>query len=118
MFRYFFFATIPLLLLIGIHMYKYFTEKELECKHCEEQGIDSKYEMILLAAYRAKKVRKLPPNERVLPAEEYKEPSTGVIAMREIESGQIDLQALKEECIQSRCKVTESDTEQDEVEEN
>ena len=21
-------------------MYKYFTEKELECKHCEEQGID------------------------------------------------------------------------------
>jgi DNA-directed RNA polymerase omega subunit len=87
-------------------------------KVCEEQGIDSKYEMILLAAYRAKKVRKLPLNERVLPAEEYKEPSTGVIAMREIESGQIDLQALKEECIKSKCKVTESDPEQDEVEEN
>lgn len=39
MIRYFF-ATIPLLLLIGIHMYKYFTDKELECKHCEADGID------------------------------------------------------------------------------
>ena len=80
----------------------------------QEQGIDSKYEMIMLAAYRAKKLKKMPIKERVLPDEEYNDPSSGVIAMREIESGQIDLQSLKEEAIKSRCQVSEQDLDIDE----
>lgn len=79
-------------------------------KECEAQGITSKYEMILLAAYRGKKLRSLPNDKKVLPAEEYQTRGTSpaVTVLREIESGLLDIQSLKQDYIQSYSTVKET----------
>lgn len=69
-------------------------------KVCNKQGI-SKYEMILLAAHRGKNIKKIPTKDHVLPAEEYNNISVGVTALREIETGNLDLLELKENFIKS-----------------
>ena len=79
-------------------------------KECEAQGISSRYEMILLAAHRAKKLPSLPNDKKVLPAEEYqlRGASPAVTVLREIESGLLDVQSVKQEYIQSYSTVTET----------
>jgi DNA-directed RNA polymerase subunit K/omega len=91
-------------------------------KACQEQDIDSRYEMILLAAYRAKKLRSLPNDKKVLPAEEYitRGTSPAVTVLREIESGNLDVQELKDEYIKSFTSLNENTdlVEEEETENN
>lgn len=78
-------------------------------KECLNQNIDSRYEMILLAAHRARNLNKLPKDKLVLPAEEYNQRGTSnaVTVLREIESGKLNLYELKEQYIDTFKKVTE-----------
>lgn len=84
-------------------------------KISESQGIDSTFETILLASGRAKKLKKLSQDKKVLPAEDYESGSLAVSALREIESGHLDLGQEKDDFIQSLCKVklpSEEDSEE------
>lgn len=78
-------------------------------KECLKQNIDSRYEMILLAAHRARNLNKLSKDKLVLPAEEYYQRGTSnaVTVLREMESGNLDLNELKEQYINTFKKVTE-----------
>lgn len=64
---------------------------------CREQGIDSRYEMILLAAHRGRNMHKVSKDKQVLPAEEYNNVSVSVTALREFETGKLDIQELRED---------------------
>jgi len=79
-------------------------------KECLKQNIDSRYEMILLAAHRARNLNKLSKDKLVLPAEEYYQRGTSntVTALREMESGSLDINELKEQYIDSFKRVTET----------
>jgi len=74
---------------------------------CVKQGIDSRYEMIILAAHRARHLNKLSKTNLVLPAEEYNKVSKGVTVLREIETGKIDMIELREDYINSITTATE-----------
>lgn len=78
-------------------------------KVCDRQGI-STYEMILLAAHRAKILKKLPKDKLVLPAEEYemKGTSPAVTVLKEIESGDLDVLSLRQDYIESYSTVVEN----------
>jgi DNA-directed RNA polymerase omega subunit len=73
---------------------------------CEKQGIDSKFETVILAAHRARRIPKLNQSDHVLSGEEYDQGSTAVTALREIESGKIDMIELRDQVIQSLRNVT------------
>ena len=81
---------------------------------CEKQGIHSKFEMVILAAHRARQIPKLKQSDHVLPGEEYDGGSTAVTALREIETGNIDMHKLRDEMIQSLRSVTAVESTQDE----
>jgi len=84
-----------------------FAQEVLE--QCQEQGIDSHFEMVILAADRARRVRKLKSSDRILPDEEYMQGSTAVTALREIESGKLDMNEVKEEYLKSLSTVPADD---------
>ena len=56
-------------------------------RECEKQGIHSKFEMVILAAHRAKQIPKVKQSDHILSGEEYDQGSTAVTALREIEEG-------------------------------
>lgn len=79
-------------------------------KACQEQDIDSRYEMILLAAFRGKTLSRIPNDKKILPAEEYttRGVSPAVVVLREMESGNLDIQDLKNEYVKSFSSVTDN----------
>ena len=70
---------------------------------CQEQGVDGRYEMILLAAHRA---RQLSRGAQPVVQEQRGHAST-VNALRDFEAGNIDLSELKEDLIKSMQNVKE-----------
>lgn len=67
---------------------------------CAEQDVTNKFDMIVLGSHYAKQLRKGKPT--IVPAE----PSDShvVNALRDFESGEVDLKALKDEYIESKQK--------------
>lgn len=84
-------------------MGRVFAQEVLEA--CQSQGVESVFEMILLAAHRAKTIPKTSQSNYILPAEEYENVSLAVTALREIESNKLDIQDLRESCVESLCTV-------------
>jgi len=78
-------------------------------KACESLGVESRFEMILLAAHRAKIIPKISQSKYVLPAEEYDNVSSAVSALRELESSKLDIQELRDSYIQSFCQIEQKD---------
>jgi len=71
---------------------------------CQEQGIDGRYEMILLAAHRARQLNK--GAHLVFNEEHQRGQSNTVNALRDFETGELDLSELKEDLIKSLQKVS------------
>ena len=67
---------------------------------CAEQDVTNKFDMIVLGSHYAKQLRKGKPT--IVPAE----PSDShvVNALRDFESGKVDLKALKDEYVESKQK--------------
>lgn len=83
-------------------------------RECEKQGIHSKFEMVILAAHRAKQIPKVKQSDHILSGEEYDQGSTAVTALREIETGKLDMIQLKDEMIQTLTTITAVESAQDE----
>ena len=73
-------------------------------KKCQEQGIDGRYEMILLAAHRARQLRK--GSAIVFDGDVERGQASTVNALRDFETGNIDMSELKEDLIKSLQKVS------------
>jgi DNA-directed RNA polymerase omega subunit len=72
---------------------------------CQEQGVHDRYEMILLAAHRARQLNK--GSSRTLVYEEdQRGQSHTVNALRDFETGQLDMDELKDDLIKSMQKVS------------
>lgn len=71
---------------------------------CQEQGIDGRYEMILLAAHRARQLSK--GATPIAETSEIRGQSCTVNALRDFETGHINLSELKEDLIKSIQKVS------------
>ena len=67
---------------------------------CAEQDVTNKFDMIVLGSHYAKQLRKGKPS--IVPAEP--NDSHVVNALRDFESGEVDLKALKDEYIESKQK--------------
>jgi len=67
---------------------------------CAEQDVTNKFDMIVLGSHYAKQLRKGKPT--IVPAEP--NDSHVVNALRDFESGEVDLKALKDEYIESKQK--------------
>ena len=71
---------------------------------CEEQGVNGRYEMILLAAQRARQLsRGLKP---IVEETEERGQALTVNALRDFETGQLDMSEIKEDLIKSMQKVS------------
>lgn len=81
-------------------------------KECEKQGIHSRYDMIILAAHRARNLNRLAKNKLILPAEEYLNVSKAVTVLREIETGNLDMHEIKEDYLQSYTSIVETSIEE------
>jgi len=81
-------------------------------KKCQEQGIDGRYEMILLAAHRAKQYHK--GKSTIIPYDTLRGKSPGVNALRDFETGEVDMDELREDLIQSMQQVREPSTQEEE----
>jgi len=71
---------------------------------CQEQGIDNRYEMILLGSHRARQL-----NKGIKPMfieEVQRGQSSTVNALRDFETGLVDLSELREDLIKSMQKVS------------
>ena len=73
---------------------------------CQKQGIDGRYEMILLAAHRARQLNK--GAHLVFNEEHQRGQSNTVNALRDFETGELDLSELKEDLIKSMQQVKEN----------
>jgi len=82
-------------------------------KKCQEQGIDGRYEMILLAAHRARQLSR--GAQPVAHYETQRGQAPTVNALRDFETGGLDMSELKEDLIKSLQQVSESKI--DEIEE-
>ena len=71
---------------------------------CQAQGVDGRYEMILLAAHRARQLHK--GAHPVFNEEHQRGQSNTVNALRDLETGELDLLELKEDLIKSLQKVS------------
>ncbi len=80
---------------------------------CAEQDITNKFDMIVLGAHYAKQLKKGKPT--VVPAEPGQ--SEVVNALRDFESGEVDLQELKSDYIESKQKEKKPTTSTDDEEE-
>ena len=67
---------------------------------CAEQDVTNKFDMIVLGSHYAKQLRKGKPT--IVPAEP--NDSHVVNALRDFESGEVDLKALKDEYVESKQK--------------
>lgn len=83
-------------------------------RECEKQGIHSKFEMVILAAHRARTLPKIKQSDHILSGEEYDQGSTAVTALREIETGKLDMIQLRDEMIQTLTTITAVESSQDE----
>jgi DNA-directed RNA polymerase subunit omega len=72
---------------------------------CQDQGIDGRYEMILLAAHRARQIKK--GSSVVFDDEIQRGQASTVNALRDFETGKIDMSELREDLIKSLQQVTE-----------
>ena len=70
---------------------------------CEEQGVDGRYEMILLAAHRTRQLQR---GAKPIVQEHGRGQADTVNALRDFETGQIDLSELRDELIKSMQKVS------------
>ena len=72
---------------------------------CQEQGVGNRYEMILLASHRAKQLNK--GSSRTLVHEAHQRGQSHTVnALRDFETGQLDMIELKDELIKSMQKVS------------
>lgn len=79
---------------------------------CQEQGVDGRYEMILLAAHRA---RQLSRGARPVSGNEFERGQAHTVnALRDFETGHIDMVELKEDLITSMQKVKEPSVQEEE----
>ena len=79
---------------------------------CQEQGIDNRYEMILLGAHRARQL-----NKGIKPMfvdEVQRGQASTVNALRDFETGLVDLSELREDLITSMQKVTQPSIQEEE----
>ena len=83
-------------------MARVFANEALE--KCQELGVDGRYEMILLATQRAKETRK--GKTPIFPTQ--RGHSHVVNALRDFETGEVDLDELWDNLIQSYQKVNKS----------
>jgi DNA-directed RNA polymerase subunit omega len=71
---------------------------------CQEQDVNGRYEMILLAAHRARQLHK---GARTLFEEEPQRGQANTVnALRDFETGNVDMNDLKEDLIKSLQKVS------------
>ena len=70
---------------------------------CEEQGVDGRYEMILLAAHRTRQLQR---GARPIVQEHGRGQADTVNALRDFETGQIDMSELRDELVKSMQKVS------------
>ena len=73
-------------------------------KQCQAQGVDDRYEMILLAVHRAKQLSRgaVP----ITGHEAERGQADSVNALRDFETGQCDFEELREDLIKSMQKVS------------
>ena len=79
---------------------------------CQEQGVDGRYEMILLAAHRA---RQLSRGVKSVSGNNFERGHAHTVnALRDFETGHIDMNELKEDLITSMQKVKEPSLQEEE----
>ena len=71
---------------------------------CQEQGVDGRYEMILLAAHRARQLSR--GAKPIVEEPKQRGQAHTVNALRDFETGNIDMSELKEDLIKSMQKVS------------
>lgn len=81
-------------------------------KKCQEQDIDGRYEMILLAAHRARQLSRGAPTMTGHEVSRGQAPT--VNALRDFETGKVDLAELKNDLIKSMQQVREPSTQEEE----
>lgn len=79
---------------------------------CAKQGVYSRYEMILLAAHRARQIsRGIKP---IVEEQQQRGQSITVNALRDFETGNIDFEELQEDLVKSMQQVKETSIQEDE----
>lgn len=81
-------------------------------KKCEEQGVDGRYEMILLAAHRARQLSR--GAKPIVEEQDQRGQAPTVNALRDFETGNIDFAELKEDLVKSMQNVKEPSVQEEE----
>ena len=82
-------------------MARVFAQEALQ--KCQEQDVDGRYEMILLAAHRTRQLQR---GARPIVQEHGRGQADTVNALRDFETGQIDMSELRDELVKSMQKVS------------
>jgi len=81
-------------------------------QECQKQGVDDRYEMILFAAHRARQLSR--GVKSIREEDDMRGQANTVNALREFETGKIDLADLKDDLIKSMQQVKEPSVQEEE----